>query len=88
MAVLQGHQRSRACFSQMTPLLAQPLRAHVRAGPIDGARMSLLADHNAAAAKLRQLLPELLAAAQTCEPSITELRVRVLPRTAGIITEG
>ena len=40
-------------------LIPSPLRAAVRPGPIDGTTWCLLVDSNAAAAKLRQLLPVL-----------------------------
>jgi hypothetical protein len=37
-----------------------PLRASIRPGPIEGTSWCLLVDSNAAAAKLRQLLPQLV----------------------------
>jgi hypothetical protein len=42
-------------------LIPGPLRAAVRAGPIEGTAWCLLVDSNAAAAKLRQVVPALLA---------------------------
>ena len=42
-------------------LIPAPLRSAVRAGPIDGLAWCLLVDSNAAAAKLRQVVPALLA---------------------------
>jgi hypothetical protein len=42
-------------------LIPGPLRASVRAGPIEGTAWCLLVDSNAAAAKLRQVVPALLA---------------------------
>jgi hypothetical protein len=41
-------------------LIPAPLRSAVRAGPIDGPAWCLLVDSNAAAAKLRQVIPALL----------------------------
>jgi hypothetical protein len=42
-------------------LIPVPLRSAVRPGPIDGTAWCLLVDSNAAAAKLRQVLPALVA---------------------------
>jgi hypothetical protein len=42
-------------------LIPVPLRSAVRAGPIDGLDWCLLVDSNAAAAKLRQVVPALVA---------------------------
>ena len=43
------------------PLIPVSLRSAVRAGPIDGTAWCLLVDSSAAAAKLRQVVPALLA---------------------------
>ena len=42
-------------------LIPVPLRSAVRAGPIEGDGWCLLVDSNAAAAKLRQVVPALVA---------------------------
>jgi hypothetical protein len=68
-------QRARAAQERLAiiaPLLPAPLRAGVRAGTLDDQSWCLLAPHNAAAAKLRQLGPAIAAA----------LRVRGLPDLA------
>ena len=78
--LLQRVHESKARLDAVSGLLPAGLRAAVRAGPLDEAGWQLLADHNAAAAKLRQLLPLLtqtLAAAGWAERAI---RVKVLPR--------
>jgi len=62
------------------PVLPPGLRGHVRAGPLDEAGWTLLADNQAVSAKLRQLLPALEAQLrQTGWPPVA-LRVRVLGR--------
>lgn len=59
------------------PLLPAPLRGTLTAGPIDGTTWCLLVSNNAAAAKLRQLLPALLAHLRTRGWEITAIRLRV-----------
>ncbi len=58
-------------------LIPQPLRSAVRAGPIDGTAWCLLVDSNAAAAKLRQVIPALLA--HLCDRGwqVNSIRLRV-----------
>ena len=79
--LLQRVAESRARLAAVAGLLPEGLRGSTRAGPLDDTDWVLLVDHNAGAAKLRQLLPLLaqtLAAAGWAERPI---RVRVLPRT-------
>lgn len=52
-------QESSDRLKAIAPLIPAPLRAAIRPGPIDGAAWCLLVANNAAAAKLRQLLPDL-----------------------------
>ncbi len=52
-------QDSQQRLAAITPLLAPPMRAFVKAGPIDETGWSLLAANSAVAAKLRQMLPAL-----------------------------
>lgn len=58
-------------------LIPPALRARVRPGPIEGASWCLVVDGNAAAAKLRQLLPALQR--QLCSRGweVTSIRLRV-----------
>ena len=58
-------------------LIPSALRAAVRPGPIDGAEWCLLVDNNAAAAKLRQVLPALQAelGRRGCEVNSIRLKV-------------
>jgi hypothetical protein len=78
-SLLQRLRASQTRHAAIEPLLPAPLRPHVRPGALDETAWTLLADHAAAAAKLRQLAPELqaaLAAAGWPEPP---LRIKVSP---------
>jgi len=81
-SLLQGHRRSHDCFERVRPCLPFALRDSVRTGPIEAGRWTLFAENSSVAAKLRQLVPDLLAAAAAHDPAITELRIRILPRHA------
>lgn len=59
--LLQRMRQSQERLACIAPLLPEALRARVRAGPVDERGWSLLVDNAAAAAKLRQLQPDLLA---------------------------
>jgi hypothetical protein len=78
--LLAGHRRAQALFKAVQPALPPGLAGLLRAGPIDGPHWTLLADNAAASAKLRQLLPALLAAAAARDPSIESIKLKVLPR--------
>jgi hypothetical protein len=58
-------------------LIPPPLRSAVRAGPIDGATWCLLVDSNAAAAKLRQVLPAIQSQLSRRGCEVTSIRLRV-----------
>ena len=53
------------------------LRASIRPGPIDGATWCLLVDNNAAAAKLRQLLPLLQQKLSSRGFEVTAIRLKL-----------
>lgn len=53
------------------------LRRCVRPGPIEGTTWCLLVDNNAAAAKLRQLLPALIAKLNSRGWQVTAIRLKV-----------
>ena len=63
-------------------LIPEPLWAAIQPGPIDGASWCLLVSSNAAAAKLRQLTPALLAHLRTKGWDVTALRIKVQMRAA------
>jgi hypothetical protein len=81
--LLRRLQEARSHFDAVAPLLPPALRADVRPGPVDGDTWTLLAAHNPAAAKLRQLLPRLLQRLQSAGWQGTSIKVRVQPRSPG-----
>ena len=79
--LLRRLHEARQRFEVVTSALPAPLRADVRPGPVDADGWTLLAAHNAAAAKLRQLLPLLQQRLVDAGWQTTSIRVRVQPRT-------
>lgn len=77
--LLQRLHESRSRFEAVSPLLPAGLLAAVRPGPLDDEGWTLLADHGAAAAKLRQFLPRLEALLHERGWQGTPIRVRVQP---------
>lgn len=72
---------SQRLLDAVLPALPAALRSTVQAGPLDGAEWCLLVTGSAAAAKIRQLLPDVLARAQTADRSVQHIRLRlVTPR--------
>lgn len=69
---------SAACLRAVQLLLPPALRSAVRAGGIsDEGEWCLLVPHNAAAAKLRQLVPTLVAALQSTNHPVNTIRIKV-----------
>lgn len=58
-------------------LIPTNLRHAITAGPIDGTTWCLIVDGNAAAAKLRQLVPTLQTHLQTTGQEVTSIRLKV-----------
>ena len=73
---------AQAHFEAIAPLLPASLRADVRPGPVDGDCWTLLAAHSPAAAKVRQMLPDLLQQLQDRGRQVTSIKVRVQSRPA------
>jgi hypothetical protein len=68
-------------LKSIQPLLPGPLRACVQPGPIEGAVWCLLLDNNAAAAKIKQLLPALEAHLRSKGWEVNAIRLKVqMPR--------
>jgi hypothetical protein len=70
-------RESVARLQAVMPLIPPPLRASVKAGPIDGPSWCLLLDTNAAAAKMRQLLPALEAHLRSKGWAVDAIRLKV-----------
>jgi hypothetical protein len=66
----------------VAPLIPDTLRPAVQAGPIDGPAWCLLVSNNAAAAKLRQLLPALQARLLDRGWQVNSIRLKVQSRQA------
>jgi len=69
--------QSRKRLAAVEDLLPPALRSSVRAGPLDDATWVLLVDNSAAAAKLRQMLPSLVARLLEAGWSGPELKVKI-----------
>lgn len=80
--LLRRLHEAQARFAVVSAELPAPLRSDVRPGPLDADGWTLLAAHNAAAAKLRQLLPLLQQRLHEAGWQGTAIRVRVQPRSA------
>lgn len=70
-------RESRERLEAVQFLIPKALRSAVKAGPIDGAAWCLLVDNNAAAAKLRQVVPALIAELCSRGSQVTSIRVKV-----------
>ena len=66
-------------FTEIRPLIPEAMRSAVKAGPINGDVWCLLVSGNAAAAKLRQLSPLILAELKAKGRAVTSIRLKILP---------
>jgi hypothetical protein len=73
----QRAAESAARLQTVRPLLPAGLRELIRAGPLDDTSWCLLAPHNAAAAKLHQLLPALQRHLQAAGQPVGAIRVKI-----------
>ena len=71
-------QESGARLKAIESLLPETLRPAVQAGPIDGETWCLLVSGNAAAAKIRQLLPLIQARLIGKGWKVTSIRIKIL----------
>ena len=78
LAALQSRlQASTQHLHAVLSLIPDSLRDHVRAGPLDDRGWCLMVPNQAAAAKLRQLLPDLLARLQQRGWPVQTIRLAV-----------
>jgi len=66
-----------ARLKAIEPMIPAVLRSAITAGPIDGANWCLIVNSNAAAAKIRQLLPTLEAHLRAKGWQISAIRLKV-----------
>ena len=78
--LLQRVRESQARLQALSSLMPPPLRAGVRAGPLDEQAWQLLVDNAASAAKLRQMLPVLEAELRAHGWTQPPIKIKVLPR--------
>ncbi len=76
-ALAQRARESGECLQAVQSLIPPALRPAVKAGPIEGAQWCLLVQGNAAAAKLRQLLPMLTGRLREQGWPVAEIRLKV-----------
>ncbi|HLL20400.1 MAG TPA: DciA family protein [Rubrivivax sp.] len=79
-SLLQKVRESQLRLQALADLLPTALAGSIRAGPVDDTQWVLLVDHNAAAAKLRQMLPTLTEALTAAGWAERTIRIKVLPR--------
>jgi hypothetical protein len=73
-------RESEALLALVRPTLPEGLALLVRAGPLDDQAWMLLAEHAAAAAKLRQCAGSIAAALEAAGRGGLEIKVKVRPR--------
>jgi hypothetical protein len=78
LALLAGLAKDSADrLTMIRPLLPEHLSNCVKAGPIDGDRWCLLVSNNAAAAKLRQILPSICNSLADRGVKVTAIRLKI-----------
>jgi len=73
----QAAQQSRTQLQSVEHLIPERLRTSVQAGPLDNGTWCLLVRGNAAAAKMRQLLPTIQAQLRERGCEVTAIRLKV-----------
>lgn len=70
-------QESAARLKAIEPLIPDSLRRSIQAGPVDDTHWCLLISSNAAAAKIRQVIPALEAQLRNRGWQVTSIRLKV-----------
>lgn len=70
-------KESSARLQAIEPLIPHGLRSSIKAGPIDDSEWCVILDNNSVAAKLRQLLPSLMAHLRTKGFNVQKIRLKV-----------
>jgi len=78
--LMEISKQSQACLACIQTLLPPGLTGLVKAGPLDDQGWCLLVPHNAAGAKLRQLVPALSAHLRAHQLPVEKIRVKVMSR--------
>lgn len=73
-------QASSQRLERVRPLLPPALRTAVQAGPLEDGQWCLLAQSNAVAAKLRQMLPLMQSHLQASDLPVNSIRIKVRAR--------
>ena len=68
---------SSARLKAIAPLIPAALQSSIKAGPIDGSDWCLILDNNAAAAKIRQLLPSMATLLRAKGWEVNSIRLKV-----------
>lgn len=76
-ALQQRIQDSQRCLEWVKPVLPAALQSHIKAGPIQDSEWCLLVGNASVSAKLRQLLPSLLATLMQHGAQINAIRIKV-----------
>lgn len=76
-ALQQRIRRSQRCLEWIKPVLPAGLRQQIKAGPIQNAEWCVIASNASVSAKLRQLLPMLLATLNQNGAQVDTIRIKV-----------
>ena len=85
-ALLDRWKTAQRCMHEARAVLGTALAATLRPGPLQDDCWVILADSGTAASKVRQLLPRIAITLRDAGLPVSEVKVRVAPRTAPALT--